>query len=116
LKLAQRNEWNRHDIRGCLTVYWHSPDLVSLANNEETQGFAALQKELLTAFADPNIMGHMDLDSLKIQVVSDDSACCVARYVVKTRHYLYYCDDTSTLKRFPEGWKIVFERTNLVTH
>lgn len=116
LELSECNAWNNHNIPGCLAVYWNSPDLISISNNEETHGFAALQKELLTAFADPNIMGTMSLDTLKIQVIGADSAVTMASYIVKTQNYVYYCDDTATLRRFPEGWRIVFERTSLVTH
>jgi len=116
LELAECNAWNNHDIQGCLSVYWNSPNLISISNNDETHGFAALQKELLAAFADPNIMGSMSLDTLKIQVIGDDFANTIASYVVKTQNYVYYCDDTATVRRFPEGWKIVFERTTLVTH
>jgi hypothetical protein len=116
LELAECFAWNNHDIRGCLSVYWESPNLISISNNDETHGFAALQRELLAAFADPTIMGSMSLDTLKIQVIGEDCANTIASYVVKTQNYVYYCDDTATLRRFPEGWKIVFERTSLVTH
>ena len=116
LELTECNAWNNHDIRGCLSVYWHSPNLISISNNDETHGFAALEKELLEAFADSNIMGSMSLDTLKIQVIGDDCANTIASYVVKTQNHVYYCDDTATVRRFPEGWKIVFERTTLVTH
>ena len=61
-------------------------------------------------------MGSMSLDTVKIQVIGDDCANTIASYVVKTQNYVYYCDDTATMRRFPEGWKIVFERTTLVTH
>src|SRR5260221_1427806 len=114
LELAECNAWNNHNIQGCLSVYWNSPDLISISNNDETHGFAALQKELHAAFADPNIMGTMSLDTLKIQVIGDDCANTIASYVVKTQNYVYYCDDTATVRRFPDGWKIVFERTTLV--
>jgi hypothetical protein len=117
LELAEYGAWNNHDIQGCLTVYWQSPNLVSIANDEETHGYEALRKEMLQEFAaDPSIMGHIDLDTLKIQMLSDDTACCVASYVVKTEHYVYYCDDTATLRHLPEGWKIAFEKATLVTH
>jgi hypothetical protein len=116
LELAECSAWNKHDIRSCLAVYWESPNLISISNNDETHGFANLQRELLSAFADPNTMGSMFLDTVKIQVIGNDCANTIASYVVKTQNYVYYCDDTATLRRFPEGWKIVFERTTLVTH
>ena len=103
-------------VQTCALPIWNSPNLISISNNDETHGFAALRKELLAAFADPNTMGTMSLDTLKVQVIGDDFANTIASYVVKTQNYVYYCDDTATVRRFPEGWKIVFERTTLVTH
>lgn len=117
LELAEYRAWNNHDLKGVLAVYWNSPDLVSIAGDEpEVHGFEALQNALLTTYADPNTMGRIDLDTLRVQVISNDSACCVASYVVHTANHVYYCDDTATLKHWPEGWKIVFERAAIVTH
>ena len=117
LELAEYRAWNSHNMQGVLATYWNSPDLVSIAGDDEVRGFDALQKALLSAYANPNTMGHIDLDRLKVQVLADDSACCVASYVVRTQKHVYYCDDTASLRQFPgEGWKIVFERASLVTH
>jgi hypothetical protein len=117
LELAEYRAWNSHNMQGVLATYWNSPDLVSIAGDDEVHGFDALQKALLSTYANPNTMGHIDLDRLKVQVLADDSACCVATYVVRTQKHVYYCDDTATLRQFRgEGWKIVFERASLVTH
>ena len=114
LELSEYRSWNNHNIQGVLAVYWNSPDLVSIAGDEpEVHGFAALQTALTTVYADPNTMGRIDLDRLKVQVISDTSATCVASYVVHTSTSVYYCDDTGTLQRFSDGWKIVFERATI---
>jgi hypothetical protein len=34
--------------------------------------------------------------------------------VVRTEKHVYYCDDTATLRKLPEGWRIVFERATMV--
>jgi len=117
LELGEYSSWNKHNLAGVLAVYWNSPDLVSIAGDEpEVHGFQALQSALTTTYADPNTMGTIDLDTLRVQVLSADSACCVASYVVHTAAHVYYCDDTATLRHLPEGWRIVFERANIVTH
>lgn len=116
LELAEYRAWNSHDMQGVLAAYWNSPSLVSIAGDDEVHGFDALQKALLTTYANPNTMGHIDLDTLRVQVIADDSACCVASYVVRTQNHVYYCDDTATLRHFPEGWRIVFERAGVLTH
>ena len=117
LELSEMAAWNNHNLAGVLAAYWNSPDLVSIAGEEpEVHGFAALQQALTTTYADPTTMGTLVLDTLRVQVISDDTASCVASYVVHTAEHTYYCDDTSTLRHFPEGWRIAFERAAITTH
>jgi hypothetical protein len=114
LELAEVRAWNNHDLQGVLAVYWASPNLISIAGDSEVHGFDTLQKALFAQYANPDTMGQIDLDTLSIQLISDDTASCVAGYVVKTQKHVYHCDDTATLRRLPEGWRIVFERATMV--
>jgi hypothetical protein len=114
LELAEVRAWNHHDLQGVLAVYWASPDLISIAGDNEVHGFETLQKALYSQYANPDTMGQIDLDTLSIQLISDDTASCVAGYVVKTQKHVYHCDDTATLRLLPEGWRIVFERATMV--
>jgi uncharacterized protein (TIGR02246 family) len=117
LELSQMTAWNNHDLQGVLAAYWQSADLISIAGEEpEVHGFQALQKALTTIYADPNTMGSLVLDTLRVQVISDDTASCVASYVVHTAQNVYYCDDTATLRHLPEGWRIAFEHATVATH
>ena len=114
LELAEVRAWNNHDLQGALAVYWASPDLISIAGDNEVHGYDALQKAWFTQYANPDTMGQIDLDTLSIQLISADTASCVAGYVVRTQKHVYYCDDTATLRLLPEGWRIVFERATMV--
>ena len=114
LELAEVRAWNNHDLQGALAVYWASPDLISIAGDNEVHGFEALKQAWFTQYANPDTMGQIDLDTLSIQLISADTASCVAGYVVRTEKHVYYCDDTATLRKLPEGWRIVFERATMV--
>ena len=114
LELAEVRAWNNHDLQGALAVYWASPDLISIAGDNEVHGFEALKQAWFTQYANPDTMGQIDLDALSIQLISADTASCVAGYVVRTQKHVYYCDDTATLRKLPEGWRIVFERATMV--
>ena len=114
LELAEVHSWNTHDLQGVLTVYWASPDLISIAGDSEVHGFDTLKTALYQQYSNPDTMGQIDLDTLSIQLISDDTASCVSGYVVKTQKHVYHCDDTATLRLLPEGWRIVFERATMV--
>lgn len=114
LELAEVRAWNHHDLQAVLNAYWSSPDLISIAGDNEVHGFDTLQKTLYSQYANPDTMGQLDLEELRIQLISDDTASCVAGYVVRTQKHTYHCDDTATLKLFADGWRIVFERATIV--
>lgn len=114
LELAEVRAWNNHDLQGALGAYWSSPDLISIAGDDEVHGFEALKQAWFDQYANPDTMGQIDLDTLSIQLISGDTASCVAGYVVRTQKHVYHCDDTATLRKLPEGWRIVFERATMV--
>jgi beta-aspartyl-peptidase (threonine type) len=113
-EIAQFAAWNRHDLRAFLSAYWNNAQLVSVSNGEELIGYSALATQLVQAFGkDPTSMGHVDLDRLRIKMVSNDTACCMGTYRVRTSNHIDYCEDTEILKRFPDGWRIVLENSTI---
>jgi hypothetical protein len=111
---AQVDAWNKHDLQAYLKWYWNSPELISLSNGDEIVGFAALANDLRTGFgAEPNSMGHVQMERLRIKMTGSDTAVMVASYVIITSKHSDSIDDTTVVKRFSEGWRIVFESANL---
>jgi hypothetical protein len=114
VEYAQVDAWNKHDLQSYLQWYWNSPELISLSNGDEIVGFAALANELRTGYgSDPNSMGHVQMERLRVKMTGSDSAVMVASYVITTSKHSDLFEDTTVLKRFSEGWRIVFESANL---
>jgi hypothetical protein len=113
LELGQFESWNHHDVKGFLSVYWANPGFVSIVEGSkvrEIHGYATLADMIMKAYGPkPEAMGTVHVDSLRINVLPDDTAYCVQSYTVHTSEYIAYCNGTQVLKRYPEGWRIVFE-------
>lgn len=114
IEYAQLAAWNRHDLTGYLSFYWNSPELISLSNGDELVGYSAVASQFLGAFSkDPSSMGNPRLNRLRVKLLGPDTAVVVASYVVTTSKHVDSCEDTSLVRRFSEGWRIVFESTNI---
>ena len=114
LEQALVDAWNKHDLQAYLKWYWNSPDLISLSNGDEIVGFAALANELQAGFVpEPNSMGHVQMERLRVKMTGSDTAVMVASYVITTSKHSDSIDDTTVVKRFSEGWRIIFESADL---
>ena len=114
LEFAQLAAWNNHDIAGYLRWYWNSPDLLSIGNGDKVVGYNALSAETYKAFgADPSSMGHTRLDRLRVKMLATDTAVIQASYVSSMSKHVDSIEDTSIVRHFSEGWRIVFESATI---
>ena len=114
IEYKQLAAWNRHDLPGYLSFYWNSPELISSSNGDELVGYSALASQFLGAFSkDPSSMGNARVNRLRVKPLGPDTAVVSASYVVTTSKHVYSCEETSLVRRFSEGWRIVFESTNI---
>jgi len=114
---AQIVAWNRGDIEGFMAGYWNSPDFIYVANKQVTRGWQAMLDRYHQAFraADGSAlpMGTLELLETQITPLSADSALVWGTYSVvnpdgKRRGGLY----TLVMRKFPEGWRTVYDRTS----
>jgi uncharacterized protein (TIGR02246 family) len=111
----QIGAWNRGDVEGFMAGYWQSPDLVYVANNKIVRGWQSLLDYYHQAFNAPGgkEMGVLELAEVEIVVLGNDAALVWGRYRVttkdgKTRGGLY----TLIMRKLPEGWLTVHDRTS----
>jgi uncharacterized protein (TIGR02246 family) len=107
--------WYRGDIEGFMAGYWQSPDLVYLANNRIVRGWQSLLDFYHQAFNAPagKEMGVLELTEVEIVMLGNDAALVWGRYRVTTRDAknrggLY----TLIMRKLPEGWLTVHDRTS----
>lgn len=114
---AQLVAWNRGDIDGFMAGYWNSPDFVYVGNKTVTHGWKAMLDRYHQSFK-PAVgtavsMGALQLDETQISSLGRDAALVWGTYSVvnpdgKRRGGLY----TLVMRKFPEGWRTVYDRTS----
>lgn len=105
--------WNRGDIKGFMSGYWNSPELIYVGNSTVTRGWQTLldRYEELSKTSGGQI-GMLELEETQITVLSKDSALAWGKYRVlqpgQDRKGLY----TLVLRRFQAGWRTIYDRTS----
>lgn len=107
--------WNGGDIDSFMAGYWHSPDLIYQSNHKVVRGWQSLLDSFHQAFspAAGKEMGTLKLSEEEISMFGKDTAIVWGRYVVTTkddkgRGGLY----TLVMRKLPEGWRTVYDRTS----
>jgi len=112
---AQLRAWNRGDIDGFMAGYWNSPEFTYLTNKHVVRGWQAMLDLYRQSFKSPgaSAMGNLELLETQITLLGKDAALVWGTYRVtnpdgKQRGGLY----TLIMRKFPEGWRTVYDRTS----
>ena len=111
---AQVEAWNRGDLKGFMEGYWKSPDLVFASGAHETTGWQSVYDRYRTKYQS----GYQQMGKLSfayvngVHVMSPDFAYVDGEYRLTTSdgkesHGVF----TLIFRKFPEGWRIVHDRT-----
>jgi uncharacterized protein (TIGR02246 family) len=106
--------WNHGDIEGFMAGYWQSPELIYLSNDKVTRGWQTLLDHYRKVYKSPGAaeMGSLELNEEEINILGADAAIVWGKYRVitaegKQRGGLY----TLAMRKLPEGWRTVYDRT-----
>jgi beta-aspartyl-peptidase (threonine type) len=111
---TQQEAWNRHDLEGFMSGYWHSPELTFFSGGKERDGWEATMERYLANYSSPgHEMGKLEFSGLRVEVLGQDAAFVRGSWHLtmsdgKTPHGLF----TLVFRKFPEGWKIVHDHTS----
>lgn len=106
--------WNRGDLEGFMDGYWHSTDLVYISNKNIYHGWQTILDRYRQVFKSGEVpMGTLELQETVIDLLGRDDALVWGTYSVvttdgKQRGGLY----TLVMRKFPEGWRTIYDRTS----
>ena len=60
--------WNEHDLPGYLSVLWNSPGLMIVLDDEQFQGWDAVNSTYKEGFSDPNKMGQVQPIRTRVRI------------------------------------------------
>jgi ketosteroid isomerase-like protein len=111
---AQRDAWNRGDVRAFMDGYWNSPDVTFSGSSGVTRGWQAVLSRYQQRYATKEAMGQLDFSELEIRTLSPSSAMVLGRW-----HLTLASGDvagvfTLVFQHFPSGWKIIHDHTSQV--
>ena len=110
----QQLAWNRHDLEGFMSGYWHSPDLTFFSGAQRTAGWqGAMDRYIRNYKSEGKEMGQLEFSDLQIEPLSAESAFVRGAWHLtmsdgKTPHGLF----TLIFRKFPDGWKIIHDHTS----
>ncbi|HYZ74584.1 MAG TPA: hypothetical protein VE641_16015, partial [Chthoniobacterales bacterium] len=64
--------WNEHDLAGYLSTLWESPQLIIVIDNEQFQGWDAVNATYRKGFSDPDKMGLARPTRTRIRITKSD--------------------------------------------
>lgn len=111
---AQVEAWNRGDLKGFMKGYWKSPDLIFAGGAEETHGWDPVFRRYQARYQNHgNEMGKLSFDLVNgVHVMSPEFAYVDGEYHLKTSPEKESRGVfTLIFRKFPEGWRIIHDRT-----
>jgi len=114
LLMKMPDRWNAHDLDGYLSVFWNSPDLLTVIEGEQIKGWGDLNATYHRGYASPDEMGSFTPDRIQIQMVTADVAVALDWWTMRAKRGKAVGTTTVVLRKFQEGWRIVVSHTSFV--
>jgi uncharacterized protein (TIGR02246 family) len=102
--------WNAHDLTGYLSVLWNSPQLMVVLDNEQFQGWDAVNTALnRDGFSDPNKMGQVQPLRTKIRITKPGLALVHDEWLVQNpnENKQIVGSSTMTVQKLDGAWQII---------
>jgi ketosteroid isomerase-like protein len=110
---SQATAWNRGDLLGFMNGYWQSEQLTFCSGNTITKGWQATFDRYRKRYQqDGQEMGQLTFDDVQVELLTDDLALVRGRWKLKLTKAQPDGLYTLQVKRFPDGWKVVYDHTS----
>jgi hypothetical protein len=108
----QRLAWNRGDLDGFMEGYWKSDSLTFYSGANVSQGWEATKARYVRTYQSKDSeMGTLQFDLQDVAVDARDHATVRGAWRLTRSKDSPHGTFTLQFRRFPDGWKIVEDRT-----
>ncbi len=108
----QEDAWNKGDINGFMEVYWESDSLSFVTEKGITKGYAPLLERYQKSYPDRKAMGKLNFEILNLEAIDADNAYLNGTWQLRRDQDSLGGYFTLIWRRFPDGWKIVYDHTS----
>jgi ketosteroid isomerase-like protein len=113
---AQAEAWNRGDVEGYMQGHWKSDQLLFVGASGVVRGWQATLERYRTRYPGREAMGTLAFSDLEITSLASDAALVLGRWQLeRTRDGKPDRPGgvfTLTLRKFPDGWRIIADHTS----
>ena len=104
--------WNRGDIDGYLSDYWHSDKVRWVSEGKVSHGFEAIASAFKARFNSPENMGKLEVADLEIQLLGGSDALAFGAWIQTTRTGRRNGVFTVHMKKIAGEWLIVSDHSS----
>jgi len=111
----QVSAWNAGDLDRFLETYWKSDELTFFSGGTITRGWQATRERYRKRYlSSGDEMGHLTFSEISIQRLGDSGALAKGRWLLQRTGKPDLSGLFSlTIRRFPEGWRIIHDHTSV---
>lgn len=108
---AQAAAWNEGDIEAFMEGYWRDKDLTFVSGTQVSKGWGNTLKRYKKRYGNGAQLGQLSFEELDVQMVADDVAIVVGRFILLRDQKRDSGLFTLVMKRFEGVWRIVHDHT-----
>ncbi len=109
---AQRLAWNRGDLDGFMSAYWHSDSLRFVTRSGLLLGYDSLAARYRRTYQADGRMGSLGFDLLRIDALDATTALVIGRWSVSGVPQPGQGHFTLLVRRIGGQWRIVLDHTS----
>jgi ketosteroid isomerase-like protein len=110
---SQQAAWNRGDIPAFLAGYWNSPELTFAGSDGIVRGYEGLLARYRKSYPNQQAMGELAFSDLEITQLAPDAVLVLGHWRIKRETGNIGGVFTLVFRRFPIGWRIIHDHTNI---
>jgi uncharacterized protein (TIGR02246 family) len=108
---AQREAWNRGDVKGYMDGYARSPKTLFVSGENVTHGWQTVLEHYEKSYDTKEKMGTLTFTDLEITPLGKDAAVVIGRWHLQRAKDEPHGRFTLVFRKTRQGWKIVLDHT-----
>jgi len=112
LMATQTSAWNKGDIEGFMTTYWHSDSLLFIGKNGVAYGWQATLDRYKKTYPDAAAMGKLDFKLLEFKPLASDTYLLIGKWHLERTIGDLQGHFSLILQKIKGQWKIIADHSS----
>jgi ketosteroid isomerase-like protein len=108
----QQTSWNKADLEGFMTPYWHSDSLMFIGKNGVKRGWQTTLDNYKKSYPTPDIMGKLTFTLIKMEKLDENAVFVVGKWALERKDGNVSGHFTLLWKKLNGSWVIVTDHSS----